>query len=184
MRLVIDCDGVLFPFIDTFSAYLARRLNINSIPPATHWHFYRRTLALTDEQFTTLMREAVLDEDLFAKGDIPPDASEALWKLSDSGHTIIVATDRLVPGAEREAKEQTRAWLRHAHIPYDSLEFTADKLSVNPDVLLEDRPGAVATARLAGVEAVLWCRPWNDWFPYPRVKSWAEFVKFVEDRDV
>lgn len=182
MRLVIDCDGVLFPFIDTFSTYLAKRLNIASVPQATHWHFYRRALGITDEQFQELMRAAILDEELFSHG-VAPDASAAMWALSESGHTLVIATDRLVPGAEREAKAQTRDWLKNAHIPYDELVFTSDKLSARPDVLLEDRPGAVATARLAGVDAVLWDRPWNDWFPYPRVKSWDEFVKFVEGRD-
>lgn len=180
MRIGIDVDNVLFPFTVVFNNYIERRMGLKSgtLPGWSHWNHHQKSFGLTHEQFAELYRDAVIDEELFLQVlGIQKEASDALWELNVQGHTVVIVTDRNVPGAEREARAQTFEWLRY--VPHDEVHITSDKLEANCDIYLDDRPGAIPTFLLAGKVACYWDQPWNSWFPYDRVKSWPEFVDYV-----
>lgn len=181
-RIGIDLDGCVYPFAQEFTKYASRRMGVE-LPLPDHWFWYTKKWAITHQQFRDLLVEALLDGEIWSNADPIPGAVGALWQLSDMGHRIIIATDRLQQTEhERKARAVTRLWLQRAGINYDDLIFTSDKRDADVEVFLEDRPGAVPTLRLAGVDAIYYTQPYNEWFPYPRVSSWPEFVEYVGNR--
>lgn len=195
-RIGIDIDGVLYDFAGEFTRYAAKRLNVDTLPQPTVWDFHTEQWGLTSEQLAQLMGDALLSGELWSNGRPLHHGGpwyrcdgtdsyrmqDALWKLSDAGHTIVLVTDRLQGTPyERAAKSATREWLRKVGANYDELHFASDKTQFNCDIFLDDRPGAVPSMRLAGINAVYMQQAWNADYPYPRVSSWAQFITFVEE---
>lgn len=184
-RIGIDLDGCGFPFVDEFIKYVARRLYIKTyaLPYPRVWDFHTEQWGLTNDQLLELMRDAVRDGELWRHGKPELDFVSALWQLSELGHTVIICTDKTLgdPVLERQAQKFVRAWLQSVRAYYDELLFTADKSLAQADIFIDDKPSTVPTLRLEGVDAVYYSRPWNQSFPCPRVRSWAEFVRYVEE---
>lgn len=184
MRIGLDIDGCAYPFASEFTDYVSHRMGIE-LPLYTHWNSHQKHWGLTHAQMKELMCEALVDGSLWRTAEPLPGFPEATWALQDAGHTVVIATDRL-QGTEHErlAQSVTRDWLATNRVIYDELVFTADKRDVCSDIFIDDRPGAIPTLLLAGVDAVYMNRPWNAAFPYKRVRNWEEFVQYVEDRNV
>lgn len=183
MRVGLDLDGCAYPFVEDFTAYVCRRLHVSSLPMASAWDFHTSQWGLNQNQMLELMKDAVLEGALWKQGAPEVGFAKATWDLQTAGHTVVICTDKNVPGVELEAQELTRTWLRDVGAIYDELLFSADKSVAGTDVFIDDRPGTVPTLRMAGVDAVYFDRPWNHSYPYPRIYSWAGFVEFVARKE-
>lgn len=182
MRIGCDLDGCAYPFAEEFTQYVSYRLGVQ-LPPFTHWNSHQKHWGLSHEQLSELMADALQDGRLWSRAAPVRGFADATWKLIEMGHTVVIATDRLqdTPYAKL-ARQVTRQWLLNVHANYDELIFTADKRDARADIFIDDRPQAIPTLRLDGVTAIYFSRPWNLQFPYPRVDTWDEFVKFVEEQ--
>jgi 5'(3')-deoxyribonucleotidase len=184
MRIGIDLDGVGYDFATEFTGYVSGRMGV-TLPHYTHWNSHQKHWGLTHAQMLELMCDALQEDALWRDAAPFPGFPEATWALTDAGHTVVIATDRLQDTEHaRLAQSVTRDWLATNRIIYDELIFTADKRDANADIFIDDRPGAIPTLLLAGVDAVYMDRPWNEAFPYKRVRDWEEFVQYVEDHNV
>lgn len=181
-RIGIDLDGVAYPFVETIQKFASKKFGVD-MPPFEHWNDHEKKWGLTHEQLRDLMVEALRANELWWSGKPHDGFVQATADLYQAGHEIVIATDRLqgAPSAFL-AETATRHWLRFHGVVYDELLFTHDKRDANADIFIEDRPKAVPTLRLAGVDAVYMDRPWNTWFPYPRVHSWRQFVRYVAQK--
>ena len=87
------------------------------------------------ESFLAWHRLAV-SHGLYARLDPLPGAAEAIARLRDAGHRIVVSTTRGDDG------NTTRKWLDRHGIPYDALHHGA-KSDIRFDVLIDDRPATL-----------------------------------------
>lgn len=185
VRIGIDLDGCAYPFSEEFTPYAAKRLGVEKLPPIYDWEFHSSQWALSDEQLNDLIADAFLEQQVWHSAAPYTGFAEALWKLDEAGHTIVICSNRGIRSdIERSAKLVTAKWLLDNRVPYNELILSADKRDADADIFIDDRPQAIPTLRLAGVDAVYMHRKWNQEYPYPRVHDWEEFVQYVEDRNV
>lgn len=177
MRIGIDIDNTLYPLAEELREYFSHRLGY-ALPTETHWDSHILHWGLSGNLYSEIIGEGVEDGDLFRHAEAYPGASEATWRLSEAGHTIVIATARRSNPLVRKV---TRDWLLKESIYYDELIFDKDKRAAAADIFIDDKPTNIPVLLLAGVRAVYFDQPWNRDMPYPRVKSWAEFADGVID---
>lgn len=181
MRIGVDLDNCLYPFVSVFRQYVHQSTGrpMAELPDETCWDFYSVQWGFTTEEFLSMYEAAVDDGPLFFSGTPISGSLEALHHLRSLGHTLHIVTDRRIG---RRWAEGTVSWLDKWKVPYDSLTFSADKTIVDVDVLIDDRPRNVQAARAVGIAAFL--------FDYGRedqvgdlhpVRSWAEFTEVVAE---
>lgn len=171
MRVGIDLDNCVFPFVEAFQAacgYAPR--------PATRWHFYEE-LGMSDAQFLERYERAVDERHLFLSREPFPDAVKAINAIYDAGHSVHIVTDRFVG---EHAQIDTVAWLDDWEIPRDSLTFAKDKTIVRCDTFVDDRVENVDALRAVGCAAWLLDRGREEqqghrWL----IKGWEEFLAWV-----
>lgn len=137
MRIGVDLDGVLFDFAGSLRRYLISIGRDDSTLCATKtWHFYE-DWGYTLEEFIAHC-DAGVDAGYVFSGPARSRAAQSVQMLKDAGHSIHIITDRAFgsPGASQLA---TRIWLANHSIPYDTLDFSADKTIVPTDLFIEDK---------------------------------------------
>lgn len=178
-RIGIDLDGCAYPWAGEIRRYVSKKLG-TELPPFIHWNSHEKDWGVTNAQLGELMEEALASGRLWKYGYPEEGFAKATWDLVEMGHRVVIATDRLQNTESASlARRVTRQWLLDVQANYDELIFTADKREANCDVFIDDRPQAIPLLLLAGTDAVYFDRPWNRKFPYPRVKSWTEFVDYI-----
>lgn len=181
MRIGFDLDNCGYPLAVECQEYFSRRLG-TQLPLETHWDSHTLHWGLSKETYQQLLNEGVEDGELFANADPIPGFQEATWAISEMGHEVVIATARGWRVEHNTGRRVTREWLQRNRVLYDDLKFVRDKRDAGADIFIDDKPTTVPLLILAGVDAVYYDRPWNQGFPYPRVHSWEEFVKYVEER--
>lgn len=184
-RVGIDLDGVCYDFAGALRYYLVSEhgFSAEAMPEPTCWEFYSNDWNITSGEFVSFCDAGVNAGVIFTHGDPIEDAANQLRRLRAAGHTIHIITDRSFGANDGEAsREATKAWLRLHGIPYDTLDFTADKTSVPTDVMIDDKVENVDALILADCDALLLDRPWNrDGRHRDRVVSLEKFVDYVLD---
>lgn len=184
MRIGIDLDGVLYDFAASLKHYLINWRQWHRAacrPDPTRWEFYL-DWGLDEPEFIRLCNLGVDAGVIFRHGDPTPGAGEALQALRDAGHTLHIITDRSFGAGDGEAsRDATREWLYQHSIPFDTLDFTSDKTSVETDMMIDDKPENYRALVAAECDAWLMNQPWNqgDFDEYDRVSSLAQFVENV-----
>lgn len=175
--VMLDLDGVLNPFIDTFHPWCEKTLGRVLEDPISEWHFYRKW-DITDEQFLGLLN-SFGEAGGFAESPPYEGSAEIVSSLTEAGHTVHIVTDR--PAC---AIADT-AWWVEQYIPgYTSLTISRDKTVFKqygtPTYYgLDDRVENVEKLRIAGVYGYLFTRPWNAESNLPRVSTLEEFEAIV-----
>lgn len=154
MRVGVDIDGVLYPFVDQF----AKWLGVHPLP-VDRWEFFL-DWGLTAEAFVGECGKAVDGGHLFRAGDPMPGAFDLLWDLREDGHEVILVTARNFgkPGASETA---TREWLDEHKMAYDELHFAEDKTQFNLDWHLDDSPDVVLSFNGTPTNCVVLDAPYN-----------------------
>ena len=136
MRVGVDMDGVVYPFMEDISAYLG----VHGIEAdLTLWKGWDGFAAwgLTKEQWLSWVDRAA-DEGVLFNAMAPfPGTVEALRRLRAAGHTVHLVTARNF-GTGNAAVRNTCAWLSRFDVPFDSLHFETDKTAVETDFFIDD----------------------------------------------
>lgn len=115
-----------------------------------------------------------------------PGAAEAVRKLREMGHRIVIITGR-TPDFYEDPYETTRKELENGGIVYDKLICTIDKdaacMAEKIDVLIDDLPKNCRAAAACGVKPILFTSKANRdaEVPFPRVNSWDEAMEAIAE---
>jgi len=186
LRVGIDLDGVVYPFVDMLRQWLVEergRLTAEQCPPADHWDFYK-DWGLTTPEFLEEFCASIHAGFMFHQGEPIPGSIETMHKLADEGHELIVITSRHIIGAEAEARRATLKWLASHDVALSGIAITPDKGVLATDLFLED-----AEHNYDSLEAdeetmpILLTQAWNAEHPGRRVADWTEFDHIVTSID-
>jgi hypothetical protein len=183
LRIGLDVDGVLYPFVPVVRAWLLERGWVGAEHgPVTQWAFYR-DWGLTDEQWRTEWAAGIRAGVIFGPAELPEEDRAAVASLLAGGDEVHLVTSRNVPGVEAEARALTWRWVAELGLPFTSVSISSDKGCVDTDLFLEDSPAnCLVLAEETDSMPVLLARPYNVaaqgelWC----VGSIAEFVAVVD----
>lgn len=183
MRVGVDVDGVLANFGNSFKYWLdiTNRAELwkSGPTPMPYWEFYKDWPGWTTERFIEECNAAA-DAGVLFTGPPRGGAVEAMRKLKDDGHYIIVITDRSFGKTPQVSQDITYSWFELHGIPYDEIHFSADKTVVPTDVFVEDKLENYDALWHAGTPTVLVNRPWNKLYDDRyRIDSIVEFPPLV-----
>lgn len=183
LRIGLDLDGVLYPFVAVVRAWLVERGYSGAEGgEANRWAFYR-DWGLTDEEWHAEFVAGILAGVIFGPAELAPEAVEALAGFADAGDEVHLITARNVPGAAIEARRATFAWVASTGHPFDSVTISVDKGCVDTDVFLEDSPDTcIMLAAETDTTPFLLAQPYNvsDRDGLLVAESIAEFAASVE----
>lgn len=169
LQVVVDIDNTLFPIDRAISASglehdLRDIENYADLQVSVLRHLGREDLLFAGdldegkrEQWVPLLSDYFAsiqsDPDLLYKAGVYKGASEAMSNFKSHGIKLHLFTHR-----EEALAEATRAWLKHARVPYDTLRVAhEDKvefcLEIGAPVIIDDHPDTVAKALGNGIEA-------------------------------
>lgn len=191
MRIGLDIDGVMYQW-DKTARYMLREVLPNSpyggINSVLHnesegWNWIQQQVA--PEHWKWLWKEGV-ELGLFRYGHLYPGTIQAVRKLKERGHEVVLITHR-----PKSAVGDTLAWLGLMDFPISGLHLLTNqepKSQVMPqcDAYLDDKPENVVDlaentrARLIALRV----QEWNHAFECPtdiiRVGGWGAFLEAVE----
>ena len=174
----VDLDGVIYPFVETYSTIHLDYNNIPALPKATKWNFFE-DWGMTGKEFVASMEKYIDNNRLFSRGEPEPKTNIGWSILRKAGVKIHVVTSR-----PRSAWAQTVEWLDEWNLHPDTLHFTDNKtaFSSNPATTasIDDLHEHFTAMRMQGMRAYLMNRPWNSEIKeLARVDSFYEFANIV-----
>lgn len=126
---------------------------------APFWEFYK-DWGWTGKQFVDLCN-AGADAGYIFCGPAREGAVEAVGRVAELGHEIIIITDRQFGTTPEVSHKNTENWLRDHQIPYDELWFSADKTCAPTDLFVEDKLENYDALIANGTRTFLINRAWN-----------------------
>jgi beta-phosphoglucomutase-like phosphatase (HAD superfamily) len=187
LDILLDVDGVIYPFPELFTTWLAARLDRPLELDTTAWAFYA-CWGLDDEDFLGHLVDGVREQDLWWTGDPYPDVVATFDRLHERGHRIHLVTARDVAGAEA-GLAATEHWLAVNDLEVASVNLAQDKptvlerldLDVATCVAVDDGPHHVEAWERAGVYGVVMNR-WGSYQGDHRcVSDLAGFADHLDD---
>lgn len=181
--VVIDLDGVVYPFASAFKSYCVNVLDRHpaELPYPTRWEFYE-DWNMTKDEFHSHIAIGARDHQLFANFPAEYYADHAWKKFREMGLTIHVMTLR-----PKEAQRQTMDWLVKHNIQPDYLWFPEESKGdlirhIDGSVIaIDDHVENYLEIRNTGSLAVLHTQPWNTHYKKAlRVNNLRNFVKLIE----
>jgi 5'(3')-deoxyribonucleotidase len=150
----------------------------------TSWEISDSDWGIEDRNhYLQLHKQAVLQLGLFRAMPMIPNASEALWRLSDMGVWIRIITHRLVFNfGHQSSVADTVTWLDANKIPYRDICFIGDKPQVGADLYIDDAPHNIFNLRESGAETIVFDQPYNKDLTGLRAHNWAEVEAIVSER--
>ena len=164
MIVGLDLDGVLYNFGDSVKRFLEEtdrgHLWKSGPTPTPFWDFYK-DWGWTNDQFVEMCNEGV-DAGVIFHGRPRPHAVDAVWKIKNDGHALVVITDRQFGTTPKASHDATIEWWNYCGFPsYDKIVFSADKTVVKTDIFVEDKLSNYDAITKAGTECWLINRAWN-----------------------
>jgi FMN phosphatase YigB (HAD superfamily) len=161
LDVLIDIDGVLYPFPEMFTPYAAGRLGRELELDTTNWEFYE-DWGIDYDGFLDLLTQGVGERRLWWEGAPYVDVPGAVEHLREAGHRLHLVTARDVTGAEA-AMAATSHWLAEHDLRVESVNLAQDKplvlaaLDLDPlaCIAVDDGPHHVLAWERAGVFAVV-----------------------------
>ena len=183
LKLGIDCDGVMYDFIESFFGYLDEidYWLERGLPAPTDRHFYKwddyERFGFTGEQFMDLCIQGCNAEYIFRKGEPIPGSVETLTRLKDQGHTIHIITHRTFGD---KPVHNTIDWLSEYGIEYDTITFAENKTIVGVDLLVDDRVKNYQDSWAQHIPCVLMTNSSNLGYSATfRVDDWEDYEETV-----
>lgn len=170
MRVGFDSDGVIDTFGDgVYDALVARgqqHLWKSGPTKKSIWNFYEEWqnddgTPWSFAQFKELVDWGV-DEGYVFAGHWRIGAIDAVNRVKELGHEVIIVTDRAWGSDPLNSQRNTIEAYAKAGIEYDEIHFTPDKTSVPVDTMVEDRIENYDPLIAAGTPTWLINRPWNE----------------------
>lgn len=180
MRIAVDLDGVVYPFIEEFIGWY-NVIQGESLCIPREWEPWV-SWGWTQEQFAYMMGRFTTHRGFAGASHPIAGARPSLWELHDNGHTLNIVTQRLhTSGAYGQVQADTAAWLDEHDIPFDAAHYLTpheSKDCVAFDVLIDDRPSTIEEIP----NCIAFDQPWNQtaratW----RAHSWLEVEAIVHN---
>lgn len=176
--ICVDVDNTLADYTGGLRDYVHSRYGDEYPCPAPIAYDFHKTpgwpFSGSPTEFLQWHKDAV-DHGLYFDETPYEGAAEALTTLRDHGWRIIVATARV-----DDYDGDTRRWLDRHGIPYDGL-FYGDKLDVNFDILVDDRPATLTRAVADGRDAIRFDHAYNrDITGCTVIHRWNDAVGTIE----
>jgi FMN phosphatase YigB (HAD superfamily) len=185
LDVLIDIDGVLYPFPEVFTPYASGQLGRELELDTTRWEFYEEW-GVDYAGFVELVTRGVADRRLWWEGAPYADVPAAVARLRDAGHRLHLVTARDISGADA-ALAATNHWLGEHDLVVESVNLAQDKptvlgaLGLDPAscVAVDDGPQHVLAWESAGVFAVVldrWGTYRGDHRHVPDLGAFADIV--------
>ena len=185
MRVGFDSDGVLDCFGDgvhnTMKALGYGALWKSGPTEGSFWNFYE-DWGWDFARFKEMVDWGV-DNGFIFTGHWRPGAIDAVKRINDLGHDVIIITDRSFGSDPMNSQKNTIKAFKEAGIEYSELHFTPDKTSVPVDVMVEDKLENYDALVKAGTPTWLINRSWNKVAggdARMRIESVTDYVDIVE----
>jgi len=163
MRVGFDSDGVLDNFGEgvrqTLEAVGKGHVWKSGPTEKPFWNFYE-DWGWTFAEFKELVDFGV-DRGIIFSGHWREHAIDAVRKVAELGHEIIIITDRSWGSDPRHSQQNTVEAFTRAGIEYDELWFSRDKTVAPVDTFVEDKLENYDALVDNGVKTFLINRPWN-----------------------
>jgi FMN phosphatase YigB (HAD superfamily) len=183
--VLIDIDGVLYPFPEVFTPFASIQLGRELALDTTRWEFYE-DWGVDYEGFVELVTQGVNARELWWEGAPYADVPDAVARLRAGGHRLHLVTARDITGAEA-AMAATNHWLALHDLVVESVNLAQDKptvlaeLDLDPArcIAVDDGPQHVAAWEEAGVFAVVldrWGTYRGDLRKVPDMGAFADLV--------
>jgi FMN phosphatase YigB (HAD superfamily) len=161
LDVLLDVDGVLYPFPETFTPYAADQLGRQLELDTTRWEFYEEW-GVDYDAFVDLVTRGVAARRLWWEGAPYADVPAAIGRLRGAGHRLHLVTARDITGRDA-AMAATNHWLAEHDLRVESVNLAQDKttvlaaLGLDPSrcVAVDDGPQHVLAWEGAGVFAVV-----------------------------
>lgn len=183
-RLGLDCDGVVYNFVDTLRQWIHMHGRpLESMPEANTWNFFSDQWGLTFDQYKEYTISGIDAGYIFAQGEAIPGAIETIHNLSHD-YEIIFVTSRSGFGERYEkCRQNTLKWFADNDIWFDGIIFAEDKTNRGIDLLLDDAPHQVGNAVAVDERIVIFDQLWNRHVEHQdRVTDWKDFEHYVRGR--
>lgn len=185
MRIGIDIDGVVYPFVEMFKGYV-ELMTGKTLPMPTSWGW--EGWEIPKEEIEKYYQEAVAGGMLYRFGPPIAGAKEGIKSLKDKGHEIRFITAR--PN-EKWMHERTMSWFKDWGIKGDMVLFLKDKSEAAKelDVFVDDRPEHVLEVHYANPDVHCYLfeachNKVNDIALNLQVSGWADFLERVDKLEV
>ena len=181
-RLGIDLDGV----VADYHSYLINDINRSNINGKTFtledWtdYSFSKAFKYPKDLQNIVDKHSLGGEFIYVE---PIEGAIDAIKELDIKNSIHIIT-----GRTGKAKESSIAWLEKYNIPYDSITFTLNKARaayiLNCDLMIEDDAKQSMSIADAGIEVLLFNKPWNRQLEniplIIRVNNWKEIVDILK----
>ena len=125
LDVLVDIDGVLYPFPEVFTPYAADQLGRHLELDTTRWEFYEEW-GLDYAGFVELVTQGVGERRLWWEGAPYADVPGAIERIQRGGHRIHLVTARDITGTEA-ALAATNHWLAEHGLVVESVNLAQDK---------------------------------------------------------
>lgn len=159
LRVGVDLDGVLHPFIESIARYLSE-LGFAADPHTWVGWSGCEAWGITYDEFCAWCDRAADERVLYAQPPYPG-AVEAMQQLFEAGVELHLVTARSFGSSPAASVYSTCQWLADWGIPFTSLTFAADKTVVPTDVFVEDNVDNFDALEAAGTTAILISNRYN-----------------------
>jgi uncharacterized HAD superfamily protein len=155
-RIALDIDSTLHHYWDLLSDLSKRHYGVPlDYEGQTSWSI----TAIEHDQLRALVEETHSDENVLA-AEPYPEAVETVRAWHEQGHWIHVTSHR-----STKAHGATASWLERIAMPYHDLHCSYDKITrcveLEIDVLVDDSPVNLTSARDHGIVGATIIHPWN-----------------------
>ncbi len=190
MRIGIDLDDVLADSLPHFLRAFNQRFGFKIDLADAAWRMFRRYPQIPRQEINGFFSE-LIEGGFFASRPLLPGAREAVERLSDDGHHLVIVT-----GRAPQDEAITRNWLnqvgltRHfSGLLHQGIEavgrYKSEAASeLQLDLFIEDELAVAIAIAEADVPVLLYDQPWNQGTlsdNVRRVRSWTEaLVRIAE----
>jgi uncharacterized HAD superfamily protein len=189
LKVGFDIDGVMYDFAESLRQYMRyfgydKKYKMCE-GEVSEWYFYRHW-GMTDSEFVNHCHKGVDAGFVFSHGGARDNSPDAVRFVKDLGHSVHIITDRSFGSTPERSHFATKQWLYLNDIPYDTLDFSADKTCRETDMFIEDKLENYDALVAAGVDCYLVNRPWN-MVPgdnRKRIKSIQEYATIIGNLSV
>ncbi|MET0144362.1 MAG: HAD family hydrolase [Ilumatobacteraceae bacterium] len=186
LDVLLDIDGVLYPFPELFTPYVAGELGRDLVLDTTHWAFYEQW-GVDYDGFVDLVARGVAEGRLWWEGAPYEDVPAAVDRLRAAGHRLHLVTARDITDAD-VAMAATNHWIDEHDLLVESVNLAQDKptvlaaLGLEPAgcVAVDDGPQHVEAWHRAGVFAVVldrWGSYRGDLLAVPDLTAFADLLE-------
>lgn len=183
MRLAIDCDSVLYDYMNAFNLYIkaiGNPYNAKLFMYPYTWDMWEY-MEITKSQWLTYMHEFTVNHG-FLNGDLVEPCIPRITKQLAVKHEILILTARHhgLNDLKKIIFNDTVNWLDKQGIIYHDLCFVSKKDNVRADYLLDDAAHHLRDFSKVGI-GVAYDTPYNKTWNGLRVYTWEEFARLINN---